>query len=232
VQKVVDEVFQLFSPMARREWLVWGGELLFPDLSDQVERERQEEEVRRVREQEEEAKRAKEDAKKAKIEARRGALAEARNALLAAFCAKTVPKEELQRRNAELAAEAEGIMRAEAGEEDDEELEDELPVARLRKRKALVAEDEEDGEDEVEEVEVAVKRAKFAHGELLEFAGAVSARSCFEIVPINWFAVFSATGVLASSRSQPVSSRTGPRSARSAPKRHRGVTGRGSRERE
>ena len=37
VQKVVNEAFELYALLARREWLLWGAEVLFPDLADEVE---------------------------------------------------------------------------------------------------------------------------------------------------------------------------------------------------
>jgi hypothetical protein len=47
VQKVVDEVFKVYAPMVRPEWLSWGGELLFSDLQEAVERELRELEAKR-----------------------------------------------------------------------------------------------------------------------------------------------------------------------------------------
>ena len=44
VQKVINEVFELFKLLASREWLSWGSDLLFPDLYEEVEREQKEEE--------------------------------------------------------------------------------------------------------------------------------------------------------------------------------------------
>lgn len=102
------------------------------DLSEQVEQERRAEEARQVQEEEEEARRAEENVKKAKIEARKGALGDARNAALAVFHAKTLSKEELQWRNVELAAEARAIKRAEAGDEDKEERENNLKFVTSR----------------------------------------------------------------------------------------------------
>jgi hypothetical protein len=46
VQKVVDEAFELYSPKAWREWLSWGGDLLFSDLQELVERELREAEAK------------------------------------------------------------------------------------------------------------------------------------------------------------------------------------------
>jgi hypothetical protein len=39
IQKLVDEVIELLSPMAHREWLPWGGEILFSGLREDIERE-------------------------------------------------------------------------------------------------------------------------------------------------------------------------------------------------
>jgi hypothetical protein len=206
VQKLVDKVFELYTPMARPEWLSWGGELLFSDLQEAVERELRELEVkRRLEEEEKEAVRKKADeeetrrlaveAKAAWIEARRAALGQARQAAMLEFRAKTMSREELQRRNAEFASEASSISREEAGIEagvyNNEEAEtmgvasergqgdapnngtaddDEgakLPVVEIGKRK--VEDQGGDGEDEVE-----AKRTRFATSGLLDFEGPVS----------------------------------------------------------
>jgi hypothetical protein len=53
IQTVINEVFGLFALMARHEWLSWGGELLFPDLQDEVEQEEQEAEAKRQMEEQE-----------------------------------------------------------------------------------------------------------------------------------------------------------------------------------
>jgi hypothetical protein len=106
VQKVVDEVFNLFAPMARHKWLPWGGELLFSDLQEAVEWEVWEVEVKRRMEEEaaEEAqKKAEEEgtrrsaaeAKAAKIEAWRAALGQARREAMLTFRAKALSREEL-----------------------------------------------------------------------------------------------------------------------------------------
>jgi alpha-mannosidase len=52
VQKIVDKVFELYAPMAQRQWLLWGGELLFSDLQEAVEREGWEAEAKRWMEEE------------------------------------------------------------------------------------------------------------------------------------------------------------------------------------
>jgi hypothetical protein len=168
--------------MARREWLSWGGELLFPDLQDEVEREEQEAEGKRQMEEqeaegarkrieEEKARRATADAKADRIAARKAALGEARRAAMLEFRAKILSREGLQKRNAEFADEASAISRAEAGEEEVEveEIErgEDLPVVQVGKRKA--GELEEEGEDEVD-----AKRAKFTSTGLLDFEGPVS----------------------------------------------------------
>jgi hypothetical protein len=40
IQKVFNEVSNLFKPLAQREWLSWGGDLLFSEMQDKIERER------------------------------------------------------------------------------------------------------------------------------------------------------------------------------------------------
>ena len=44
----MDEVFEMFKLLAHQEWIVWGGDLLFTELREQVAKEEAEEEVRRV----------------------------------------------------------------------------------------------------------------------------------------------------------------------------------------
>jgi hypothetical protein len=183
IQKVVDKVFGLFVPMARREWLSWGGDLLFSDLQDEIECEEEEAKARRrmveqeaeeVRKQleEEEARQAAAEAKSDRLAARRAALGEARRAAMLEFRAKTLSREGLQKRNAEFTDEASAISRAEAGEEEVEVKGTggavEASVAgQVSKRK--VGEVEEEGEDAVD-----MKRAKFASTGLLDFEGPVS----------------------------------------------------------
>ena len=53
MQKVVDEVFEVFKLLAHQEWIVWGSDLLFTDLHEEVAREEAEEEARRGQEVEE-----------------------------------------------------------------------------------------------------------------------------------------------------------------------------------
>jgi hypothetical protein len=89
VQNVVDEVFEVFKPLARCEWLVWGGDLLFSEMRDDIERER-------VRKEREEVHEAAALAKKAKLDARKATLVEARSLVLAEFRAKTISKDDLQ----------------------------------------------------------------------------------------------------------------------------------------
>src|SRR5277367_3993406 len=104
--------------MARREWVSWGGELLFTELKEEIDREKKQEE-------EEARRRLAAEAKTERLEARRAALSDARATLLADFRAKKLSKEEVQKRNGELAAEAKAIERDEAGVEDDEKVDDE-----------------------------------------------------------------------------------------------------------
>jgi hypothetical protein len=186
VQVVVEEAFALFAPLARREWLSWGGDLFFSDLKEKVEREEQEKEEARLREAEEsermakqeaeeEAKRVAAEAKAARVEARKAALGEARKSVLADFRAKTLSKEDLLRRNAELAAEASAIEKEEADDGDEvEEVEETVGLGESSqvtagKRKADEVEGDDDGEDEVD-----AKRSKGVESGLLAFVGSVS----------------------------------------------------------
>jgi hypothetical protein len=191
VQEVVDEVFALFAPLARREWLSWGGDLLFSDMKEQVEREERREKEARLREAEEserlakreaeeEAKRVAAEAKAERLEAWKVALGEARKSVLAEFRAKTLSKEDLLRRNAELAAEASAIEKEEAGDGDEVEVVEETvelgegSQVAAGKRKADEVEEEDDGEDEVD-----AKRSRGIVDGLLPFVGAVSVHFCF-----------------------------------------------------
>jgi hypothetical protein len=159
---------------------------LFSDLKEQVEREEREEKEARLREAEEseriakreaeeEAKRVAAEAKTARVEARKIALGEARKSVLADFRAKTLSKEDLLRRNAELAAEASAIEKEEAGDGDGVEvLEETVELGESSqvaagKRKADEMEGDDDGEDEVD-----AKRSKGAESGLLKFVGSVS----------------------------------------------------------
>jgi hypothetical protein len=109
----MEEAFALFTPLARREWLSWGGDLFFSDMKEEVEREEQEEKEARLweaeeserivkREAEEETKHMATEAKAVRVEAWKVALGEARKSVLADFWAKTLSKEELPRRNVEM----------------------------------------------------------------------------------------------------------------------------------
>lgn len=184
IQKIVDEACGLFAPLARREWVSWGGEVLFLDLAEELEREEKEaaeakarEEAEwaeaRRREAEEEAKREAAAARTAKVETRRKVLEETRAALSAEFLARTISKEELRARSAVIKAEAEAIQRIAMGQEDDEEnkSEGEVEVMGGSKRKAA----EEDEEDELDD-EIEAKRARFEGSGLLDFEGPVSVR--------------------------------------------------------
>jgi hypothetical protein len=176
VQNVFDEVLEAFKPLARREWLAWGGDLLFSEMRDEIERER-------VRKEQEEAREAAALAKKAELDARKAALVEARSLVLAEFRAKTISKDDLQRRNRELAAEAMDIEKDEEEVEDEEDEED-GPMVRLGKRKAKVLEADK-GKEEVDKLnegttELEAKRARFEAMGLINFEGPVSPRYLFD----------------------------------------------------
>jgi hypothetical protein len=137
MQEVVEEAFVLFAPLVHRDWLSWGGELLFSDLKEQVEQEEQEEKKVRLQEAEEseqmakweveeEAKHVAAEAKVVRLEARKVALGKARKSVLADFRAKTLSKDKLLRRNAELAAEVSTIKKEEAGDGDEVEVAEEM----------------------------------------------------------------------------------------------------------
>jgi hypothetical protein len=146
VQKIVDEVFELYAPMARPEWLSWGGELLFSDLQEVVERELRELEAKqRLEEKEKEAARKKADeeemrrlavkAKAARIEAWRAVLGQAHRAAMLKFCVKMLSREELQRRNAEFASKVSSISQEEAGIMEGVEENEETQVTGVRQGK-------------------------------------------------------------------------------------------------
>lgn len=42
MQKIIDEVCDLFVPMVCHEWISWGRDLLFLELAEQVQRKEQE----------------------------------------------------------------------------------------------------------------------------------------------------------------------------------------------
>jgi hypothetical protein len=86
------------------------------------------------------------------------------------FCAKTLSREELQRRNTEFTSEASSISREAAGiEEDGENGKTEAPA--ILKRGLCEANDEDEDENEI-----GAKRARFANSRLLDFEGPVSHR--------------------------------------------------------
>jgi len=168
-------VFELFKPLARRDWISWGGELLFGDLREEVAKEEAEEEVRRAREVEDGIREAAAATKAARIEEQWAALAKSRSLVLVQFRAKVLSKEDLQRRNAEFAEEARAIEREEA----EEGVEDEdLPMVHLGKWKAVALEAEEEEVDELAEEGAVLKRAKTSSDELLDVEGPVSNRFC------------------------------------------------------
>jgi hypothetical protein len=184
VKQVVFEAYTAFAPLARREWLSWGGDILFFKLKEEVEEEERKAEEDRARSAEEEARRLAEDAKRAEFAVRRAALEETRDLLFADFRAKRVTKEELRKRTAELAVEETMIAREEAGEEDEEEKreeedEEEAPVIRLGKRKTVPFADEEDDDvDQLGDEQVEPKRARFASNGRRDCEGPVSFVYC------------------------------------------------------
>ena len=70
VQKVVDEVFEIFKLLACRPWITWGSDLLFTELREEVAREEAKEEALRAQEVEEGVREAAAAAKAARIEDR------------------------------------------------------------------------------------------------------------------------------------------------------------------
>jgi hypothetical protein len=155
-------------------------------MKEEVEREEQEKKEARLREAEEsewivkreaeeEAKRVAAEAKVARVEVWKVALREARKSVLADFRAKTLSKEELLQRNAELAAEASVIEKEEADDGDEVEVVEETmglgesSQVAAEKRKADEVEGDDDGE-----VEVDTKRSKGDESGLLKFVGLVS----------------------------------------------------------
>jgi hypothetical protein len=169
------------SSFSRRasEWLSWGGELLFSDLAEQAEHEEREAAQAEAKaaaakclEEEEWARQDAAAAKAAKLEEWKVALIVARSAALADFRAKTLSKDDLQRRNTELAAEAKAIEWEEVEgevekEQDKEEEANDLPVLWVVKWKAEVFEEDKEEVDQLEEDGVDAKRAKFASSRLL-----------------------------------------------------------------
>jgi hypothetical protein len=180
VQNLVNEVFDLFAPLARREWVAWGGELLYGDLKEEMEREtrvaeerrhQEEAEAQLARDQEAEAKarRQAEEDRASRIAARRAALADEGKALLAAYRAKEISKEDLKEQNEVLEAKSQKIAEDElaGGEENAKEKEEK------GKRKADNIDEGENSEGEVEE-EKEKKRRKFESEGVIEFEGPVS----------------------------------------------------------
>jgi hypothetical protein len=107
IQVVIVEVAELFKLLARREWLEWGGELLFSELRNKVEQEEQvatevkawaEAEAAKAKhlEEKEHVHQDAANAKVGKLEEWKAALVEARKTVLAAFHAKSISKEDLQ----------------------------------------------------------------------------------------------------------------------------------------
>jgi hypothetical protein len=159
---------------------------LFSDLKEQVECEEREEKeagLRAVEESEWMAKREAEEearcvaakAKAERLEAQKVVLGEARKSVLAKFRAKTLSKEELQRRNAELAAEVSTIKKEEAGDGDEVEVAEETvglgegSQVAVGKQKVDKVEGDDHGEDEVD-----AKQSRGIVDGLLQFVGAVS----------------------------------------------------------
>jgi hypothetical protein len=127
------------------------------------------------REAEEEAKRVAAEAKAERLKVRKVALGEAQKSVLAEFRAKTLLKEELLRRNAELVAEASAIEKGEADDRDEVEVVKEMvdlgesSQVAAGKQKVDEVEGDNDGEDKVD-----VKRSKGVESRLLTFVGLVS----------------------------------------------------------
>ena len=192
VETLVAESTKAFEHMARREWVEWGGQVLFREYQAKLEAEERVEVERRRREEEEEEQRRVADEKAKRLDERREALRAAQATLTEEFRAKVVSKETLRERNAALQAEARAIEEEEQEEETakevgaeveeekgDEEKEDEgaegLPVIYTRKRKV----EDDEGEDEVDELEetttrAEAKRPRLEKTSLLSFKGPVS----------------------------------------------------------
>jgi hypothetical protein len=206
IARLLSEVVVLYEPLACRSWLEWGGKIIYIQYQAQVEAEDRRIEEARKREEEERVREAAVEARAEGFRERRRVLVEARREALGEYRAKTLSKEGLHAKNAQFEAEAKAIDREERGDADEgetgngvgneeEEMEekrveekeeeenhdeehDGLPVVRIRKRKAVVLEDDE-GEDEVDELEGETttdrgKRSKREEGGLLSFKGPVS----------------------------------------------------------
>jgi hypothetical protein len=186
VKGMMQEVVGAYAPLARREWLSWGGELLFPELQEEVEKEEREKEEARKCEEEKESKRAAANMKAATLEARKAALGEAQRSIM------------------ELAAEEYAIEKEEeeCEKEEDEVEEDTVEFGDSSqvvagKRKADEVEEHDEGEDEIE-----AKRTKDIVNGLLKFAGPVSCIfGLYCRIHANCV-LFSAIDALATSRSQ------------------------------
>jgi hypothetical protein len=59
VKGMMQEVVGAYAPLAHREWLLWGRELLFPELREEVEKEARE--LEEARKHKEEVKKHKEE---------------------------------------------------------------------------------------------------------------------------------------------------------------------------
>ena len=174
---LLSEVMEVFEPLARREWLSWGGKLLFGRLQAEVDAEEKQEKKRRQEEEKEAERRRREEEKAGRLRGRREALVAARRAVLEDFRAKKVSKEELREKNARFTAEALEIEREEqVGEEEEEKDEAEIAAGTQGKRKA--SEGGIEGETEA-------KRARFQAGGLLEFEGPVSLLLFYLIVSLT-----------------------------------------------
>jgi hypothetical protein len=132
------------------------------------------------REAEEEVKCVAAEVKMARVEAWKVVLGKARKSVLADFQAKTLSKEDLLRRNAELVAEASTIeQEEEAGDGEEVEVGEETmglgegSQVVVGKWKPDEVEGDDDGEDEVD-----AKRLKGVANGLLEFVGSVSDSHC------------------------------------------------------
>jgi hypothetical protein len=196
ITNLVDEAIKVFEPLARREWLEWGGTTLFGEYQAKLEAEKRVEEERRRREEEEVERQRVAEEKAKRLEERREGLRVARAMLTEEFRAKTLSKEALRERNAVLQAEAKAIEEEEREDEGgkeneteeheekrdegngDEEVED-LPVIRTRKRKVAKVVEDDEGEEEVDELEEGttegdMKRPRLETTGLLVFKGPVS----------------------------------------------------------
>jgi hypothetical protein len=200
---MMQEVVGAYAPLARREWLSWGGELLFPELREEVEKEEREKEEARKCEEEEESKQAAVKAKAMTLEAQKAALGKAQWAIMAEFRAKTLSRDELQQRNAELAAEAYAIKKEEECKKEEDEVEEDTvefggsSQVVAGKRKADEVEEDNEGEDEVK-----AKRSRDVVNGLLKFAGPVSRIFGLYCRFRANCVLFSAIDALATSRSQ------------------------------